>query len=104
MSDRQLTPDKAHEAILAGHTVKAVVGHDADDPVLLHYLDRCRDDGRMLMIYSEAIGGWSEGVKEAVCAADSSFYVEHVAGCVSITITDQEPMLRESEAPISLAP
>ncbi len=93
----QLTPQEAHAAILAGQTVKVVVGHDANDPVLLNYLDRCHDDGDELMIYTEAIGGWSEGVKEAICEPESAFYADRFAtDCVSLTITEQEPMLRET--------
>jgi hypothetical protein len=103
--ERSLTPDEAHAAILAGRTVRVVVGPDPEDPTCLHYLDRCEEYDLQPMIYTEAVGGWSGGVKEAVCAPDSSFYVENFVASplpLSISLTDEVPPLRESQAPVSV--
>jgi len=90
---------EALAAILAGRTVRVVVGPDPEDPICLHYLDRCYEDDYQPMIYSEGVGGWSEGIKEAVCEPNSSFYVGWVADSapLSLSITDQHPPQRESQ-------
>lgn len=101
----QITPDEALAAILAGRTVRVVVGSDPEDPICLHYIDRCYEHDYEPMIYSEAVAGWSEGVKEAVCdparEADRSFYVGWVAepSPLSIEITDEVPIGREAGRP-----
>lgn len=97
-TERQITPEEALEAVLAGKTVRLAVGDDPEDPVLLHYLDRCYQDYEIEMIYAESIGGWSEGSKEAICKPDEGFYVEFVSEPkpLSLTITDEEPMRREA--------
>lgn len=96
------TPAEALAAILAGGTVRLVVGPEPGDPTCLHYLDRCYEDFDKLFIYTESIGGWSVGIKEAVCAPDDSFYVEFVGedGKV-LTITNEEPPKREAEGPLT---
>lgn len=97
-SSAQITAEEAREAVLAGQVVRAVVGHDPEDPIVLFYLDRAFEDDYEPMIYQESIGGWSEGgSKECVCEPDSDFFVEHVARPepVSLTITDQVPSQRE---------
>jgi hypothetical protein len=93
-----ITAEEAYAAVLAGQTVKLVVGPDPEDPTLLHYLDRCWENYGQPMIYQESIGGWSQGVKEAICEADSTFYVEYATKPepLSLTITDEEPPMRES--------
>jgi hypothetical protein len=98
-----VTPDEAWAAILAGRTVRVVVGPDPEDPTCLHYLDRCWEDYHKPLIYTEAIGGWSEGVKEAICDPGSNFYVEFVSDpvAVSLTVSDEVPPQRESERPVT---
>jgi hypothetical protein len=96
MSDR-LSGEQARAHVLAGRTVRMVVGATPDDPICLHYLDRCREFDGEPMIYTEAIGGWSAGIKEAICEPESDFYVRFVSDppSLSLTLTDQEPPLRE---------
>lgn len=98
----QLTPMQAHAAVLAGKTVRVVVGHDPEDPTCLKYLDRCHENDFEPMIYTESVGGWSEGVKECVCEPESDFFVRWVAegDPVSITVTDETPPQRESPQPV----
>lgn len=88
-----LTPAEAYAAVLDGKVIRVEVGEHPDDPVLLNYLD---DDGYgEQAIYTEAIGGWSQGVKEAVCESDSTFYAEKfLTDRKSITLTDEEPFMR----------
>lgn len=97
--------EEALAAILAGRTVRIVCGSDPEDPVCLHYLDRCYESDFEPMIYSEAVGGWSEGVKEAVCEPDSSFYASFVADPLplSMATTDETPSQRESPCPVEWA-
>jgi hypothetical protein len=64
------SPAGAHAAILAGHVVQIVVGPDPEDPTCLHYLDRCYADHHREMIYSEAIGGWSDATMSQVLQED----------------------------------
>lgn len=92
-----VTPDDALTAVLAGRTVRIVVGPDREDPTCLLYLDKCFEDDYEPMIYSEAVGGWSEGVKEAVCKPGNDFFVGFVADPppLSIGITDEIPAGRE---------
>lgn len=96
--ERQITPEEALEAVLAGKTVRVVVGADPEDPICLHYLDRCYQDCDVPMIYTESVGGWSEGSKEAICEPDEGFYLKFVSEPkpLSITITDAEPPRREA--------
>lgn len=100
MSEVALTPQEALKAVLAGRTVRLVVGPASDDPVCLHYLDRCRGDDYEPMIYTESISGWSAGVKEAICEPTNTFYLKHLADAPppSLTITSEEPRLREAQA------
>jgi hypothetical protein len=91
----ELTPQEAREAVLAGKVVKMRVGEETEDPVLLNYVDRTYEFDYQPMIFSEAIGGWSEGIKEAVCELDSDFYLEFVTDVYSLTLTDDEPLRRE---------
>jgi hypothetical protein len=92
-----VSPEECRAAILAGKTVRVVVGADPADPVCLLYLDRCLENDYEPMIYTEAVGGWSEGVKEAVCEPDSDFFVGWVADPppLSMAITEEEPLQRE---------
>lgn len=87
MSAVELTPEQALAAILDGKVVRSVTGHHEQDPTCLQWLD----DG---MIMSESIAGWSAGVVEPVCAADSDFYLSWVAPRVSLTVTDEVPFSR----------
>ena len=98
------TPQEAWDAICAGRTVRIVVGSDPEDPICLHYLDRCYEDFHEPMIYTESIGGWSEGIKEAVCKPHDEFYVKWIADPppLSIAITDETPIGRESREPVAL--
>jgi hypothetical protein len=98
-ADGPLNPQEARAVVLAGHTVRLVVGADRDDPICLHYVDRCLELDGEPMIYTESIGGWSEGSKEAICELDSDFYVKFVADPrpLSLTITDEEPPRREAD-------
>lgn len=98
----QLTPEQARDAVLAGKTVRVVVGHDPEDPICLKYLDRCFEDDYEPMIYTESVAGWSEGVKECVCDPASDFFVRWVAEGqpVSITVTAAVPPQRESTTPV----
>jgi hypothetical protein len=86
----RVEPDEAHAAILTGRVVRAVVGDEPDDPICLHYLDRCYEDDYEPMIYTESIAGWSEGAKEAICGSQDSFYVSFAASMTLIP-TDQVP-------------
>lgn len=101
-SKAEVAPEGARNAILAGHTVRLVVGSDPRDPTCLHYLDRCHEFGGKPMIYAESIGGWSEGVKEAICAPHDAFYIEFVSDPkpLSLTITDEAPSQREANAAV----
>lgn len=99
MSD-QLSGEQALAAILAGCVVRVVTGPDPEDPVCLHYLDRCDEFYSAPMIYTESVGGWSEGGKEAICDPDSDFYVEFVSDRLSIEIVDQKPPQREHSQPV----
>jgi hypothetical protein len=93
-----LTPEEARDAVLAGQTVRmSVDSGDPEDPVCLLYVDRCSEFDGEPNVYSEAIDGWSAGVKEAVCELDSSFFLEFVADDGRrLELTDQEPPLRET--------
>ena len=99
-----LTADEAHAAILTGRTVRVVVGPDPEDPVCLHYIDRCAEDDYEPMIYTESVGGWSEGVKEAVCEPEDSFYVGFLYDPppLRIEITEEAPPQRESRDPLDV--
>lgn len=99
-----LTPEEAHAAVLAGKTVQVVRGTDPEDPISLHYLDKTWDQFGETLIHTEVISGWSEGIKEAVCDPQSSFYAEHIKDAHEITITDREPFQREAHGPICLNP
>lgn len=100
----ELTAADALAAVLAGRTVRVAVGPDPEDPTCLHYLDRCFEDDFQPLIYSEVVGGWSEGAKEAVCEPGSSFYVGWLAdpAPLSIEATEETPPQRESDVPVSL--
>lgn len=100
-----LTPDEAHAAILGGSTVRVVVGPDPEDPICLHYLDCCEEDDCEPMIYTESIGGWSEGVKEAICEITSDFYIGWVADPppLSMSVTEEVPLRRESHHDLALS-
>lgn len=99
-----MTAQEALAAVLAGQTVRVVNGTDPDDPICLHYLDRCFEFDFEPMIYTEAIGGWSEGIKEAICGPNSLFYVEFLADPPpsSIALHDETPLQRESDDPVVL--
>lgn len=62
------TLDKAEAAaaIRDGKVIRLTVGTAWDDPVLLVW----KDKGSVMC---EAIAGWSEGVREPVCALDSDY-------------------------------
>jgi len=102
-SAKQITPDEARAAVLAGRTVRVVVGADRGDPICLHYLDRCYENDYEPMIHTESIAGWSAGIKECVCEPDSTFYVGWLAGPtpLSITVADEHPPQRESRHPVA---
>lgn len=102
MGTTSISAREAHAAVLDGKTVRIVVGDDPNDPVLLHYLDSCFADDHEIMIYTESIGGWSSGVKEAICEPDSDFYIKFVSdpSPLSITIADEEPPQREAPRPV----
>lgn len=99
-----MTPQEALAAVLAGQVIRTLNGPDPEDPICLHYLDRCFEFDYEPMIYTEAIGGWSEGVKEAICEPDSSFYVEYMAdpAPLSIELYEDDPLQRESSSPVVL--
>lgn len=101
-----LSAEEAWAAVLAGKTVRCVVGPDPEDPICLHYLDRCWEDHEKPLIYTEAIGGWSEGIKEAVCEPQSAFYVEFLSDPAPfrLTVTTAEPPQRESRGVVILGP
>lgn len=61
-----MTAAEAAIAIREGKTIRMTVGTGAGDPVLL-----IRREGNTIM--SEAVGGWSAGVTEAVCFIESRF-------------------------------
>lgn len=104
MHAESLSPRAAYAAVLAGRTVRSVVGTDPDDPVCLHYLDRCYEFDYKPQIYTESVGGWSTGVKEAICKPGDGFYVGFVADSLSLTVTDETPPQREAPAPVCLVP
>lgn len=77
----RLDPAQAAQAIREGQTVKMTVGPKPEDPVLL--LTR-EDNGVM----SEAIAGWSAGVREAVCAIDSTFLAQYLEGREALELSE----------------
>lgn len=103
MASARVTPEEARAAVLAGRTVRIVVGSSPGDPTCLHYLDRCYEDFDKLMIYTESVAGWSAGVKEAICEPDEEFYVEFISdpAPLSLTVTDEVPPRREAQHPIT---
>jgi hypothetical protein len=92
-----VTPEEAWAAVLAGKAVRLTVGTEHDDPVSLLYVDRCHEFLGEPQIYAEAIAGWSEGIKEAVCEPESSFFLEFVKDAHRLEVTDQEPPQREHD-------
>lgn len=97
-------PQEAYEAVLAGHVVRAVIGADAEDPVVLFYLDRTYEFDRKLHIFCEPISGWSEGIKECLCEPDSSFFVDSLTEDPPLSlsiVTDKTPPLRESPTAVT---
>jgi hypothetical protein len=78
-----LTSDEALDALRAGERLRLTVGPHPDDPVLLVW----QDDG---VIASEAIGGWSAGVREVVCAAASEYLVGYLSDRHGLIIDTEE--------------
>jgi hypothetical protein len=97
-----ITAEQARAAVLSGRTVRIVRGPDPEDPTCLHYLDRCYENDFEPMIYSESISGWSQGIKNAICAPESAFYVEFITrpNPPSLTVVDDEPPQREARCAV----
>lgn len=66
-----MTVDEAVEHLRAGRHVRVTTGDDPEDPVLAVWLQ----DG---VAMSEARAGWSAGVVEPVCEADSAYLREYL--------------------------
>lgn len=76
-----LTPEQAAQAIRDGRTVKMTVGTGAEDPVLLVKRE-------MDTVMSDAIAGWSAGVREPVCAIDSTFLNEYLSNRAALELEE----------------
>lgn len=78
-----LLVQRARDALAAGRRLRIEVGTDPEDPVLELWLaDGC--------VMSAAVGGWSAGCVEPVCAFESDFLDSYVIGRESVKIIDTE--------------
>jgi hypothetical protein len=89
-----MTVDEARQVLAEGRKLRVVVGTSWDDPKLVVWLD----DG---MVTSEAVGGWSAGAVEPVCALDSDFLRTFLNGKHSIEVVpdDAEGWERKGSIP-----
>lgn len=79
---------QAAQAIREGKTVRVTVGDGEEDPVLLAWLD---DFGGVV---SHGMEGWSAGVSELVCAAESDYLEKmFLAGKADLTVVDRPAFL-----------
>lgn len=76
-----MIPREAAERIRNGGAVRVVVGTEPDDPTLIVHRD-----GDAIM--SRAVAGWSEGVVEPVCDAQSAYLLTFLADRASLTAVE----------------
>jgi hypothetical protein len=79
----ELSATEARDALARGERLLLRVGPQPADPVLLVW----QEGGA---VASESIGGWSAGVREVVCHAESEYLPGYLSNRYSLTIDTEE--------------